>query len=281
MLRIEDASVVYQNGVCALDGVSLTFDRGRFIALLGPSGAGKSTLLRCLNGLVRPTRGDVIAGDASIFASRAVLRRHRRQTAMIFQQHHLIGRQTALKNVLIGRLAFRASLPSLLPARRAERRLGLAALDRVDLLERALDRADELSGGQQQRVGIARALIQRPHTILADEPVASLDPTSAARVLDLIQRICREDDITAIVSLHQVELARRFADRIIGLSGGRVVFDGSVDTLDHAALQRIYVETAPTETEPSHESPASALPAPSNAGRRNAGFGRPARARAG
>jgi phosphonate transport system ATP-binding protein len=168
-----------------------------------------------------------------------------------------------------------------LPARRAERRLGLAALDRVDLLERALDRADELSGGQQQRVGIARALIQRPHTILADEPVASLDPTGAARVLDLIQRICREDDITAIVSLHQVELARRFADRVIGLSGGRVVFDGSVDTLDHAALQRIYVETAPTETEPSHESPASALPAPSNAGRRNAGFGRPARARAG
>jgi phosphonate transport system ATP-binding protein len=272
MLRIEDASVVYQNGVCALDRINLNFEHGRFIGLLGPSGAGKSTLLRCLNGLVRPSRGDVITGNGeSIFASRATLRRHRRGTAMIFQQHHLIGRHTALKNVLIGRLAFRTSLRSLVPAGRAERRLALEVLDRVELLDWALSRADELSGGQQQRIGVARALIQKPCTILADEPIASVDPVIAVRILELIDRVCREDKITAIVSLHQVDLARRFADRIIGLSGGRVVFDGPADALDRGAMQRIYAAGSPdlspvtaarpqAEEEHPHESPSPSLP---------------------
>jgi phosphonate transport system ATP-binding protein len=248
VLRIEDASVVYQNGVRALDRASLGFERGRFIVLLGPSGAGKSTLLRCLNGLVRPLRGDVFGTDeGSIFASRTALRRHRRQTAMVFQQHHLIGRHTALKNVLLGRLAFHTSLRSILPPTRAERRQALEALDRVELLDRALSRADELSGGQQQRVGVARALIQQLHTILADEPVASLDPATATRVLELIHVICREDAITAVVSLHQVELARQFADRLIGMSQGQIVFDGSASELGAADLRRIYgaaVDTA-------------------------------------
>jgi phosphonate transport system ATP-binding protein len=247
VLQIQDASVVYPNGVCALDDANLTFDRGSFIVLLGPSGAGKSTLLRCLNGLVRPTRGDVLAATGeSIFRSAAILRRHRQQTAMIFQQHHLIGRQTVLKNVLLGRLSFRTSVRSLLPPARAERRQALEVLQRVGLLDRALSRADELSGGQQQRVGIARALIQCPDAILADEPVASLDPASAARVLELIHRICREDGITAIVSLHQVELGRRFADRIIGLAGGRVVFDAPANELRAAKLQEICA-AAPAE----------------------------------
>jgi phosphonate transport system ATP-binding protein len=246
VLRIEGCSLVYPNGVCALDGISLGFELGRFIVLLGASGAGKSSLLRCLNGLTRPSRGAVIGGDnQSIFASRATLRRHRRQTAMIFQQHHLIARHTALKNVLLGRLGFHTSLRSLLPPGRAERRLALEALDRVELLDRALSRADELSGGQQQRVGIARALIQAPSTILADEPVASLDPATASRVLELIHRICRQDGITAIVSLHQYELARRFADRVVGLSNGCVVFDGSIGELDRSALQRIYTTALP------------------------------------
>ncbi|MFL6821442.1 MAG: ATP-binding cassette domain-containing protein, partial [Xanthobacteraceae bacterium] len=169
VLRIEGCSLVYPNGVCALDGISLSFELGRFTVLLGPSGAGKSSLLRCLNGLTRPSRGAVIGSDnQSIFATRAALRRHRRRTAMIFQQHHLIARHTALKNVLLGRLGFHTSLRSLLPPGRTERRLALEVLDRVELLDRALSRADELSGGQQQRVGIARALIQAPNTILAD-----------------------------------------------------------------------------------------------------------------
>jgi len=271
VLRIQDTSVVYQNGVCALDGINIEFERGRFVVLLGPSGAGKSSLLRCLNGLVRPSRGDVIGAEGtSIFTSRAVLRRHRRQTAMIFQQHHLIGRQTVLQNVLLGRLAFHSSLGSLLPVGSAERRQALAVLERVELLDRALSRADELSGGQQQRVGIARALMQRPHAILADEPVASLDPATAMRVLELIHRICREDAITAILSLHQVELARRFADRMIGLSNGRIVFDGAVGELGAAVLQRLYAarpdelltadEIALQSTmEHPHESPSSSL----------------------
>jgi phosphonate transport system ATP-binding protein len=176
---------------------------------------------------------------------------------MIFQQHHLIGRQTVLKNVLLGRLSFHTSLRSLLPQSRAERRQALDVLRRVDLLERALSRADELSGGQQQRVGIARALIQRPDTILADEPVASLDPATAIRVLELIHRICREDGITAIVSLHQVELGRRFADRIVGLAGGRVVFDAPTNELGSATLQEIYA-AAPSEDSPVFEATAHA-----------------------
>jgi phosphonate transport system ATP-binding protein len=238
-----------------------------------PSGAGKSSLLRCLNGLIRPSRGAITGSDnQSIFVSAGALRRHRRQTAMIFQQHHLIGRHTALKNVLLGRLGFHTSLRSLLPPSRAERRLALEVLDRVELRDRALSRADELSGGQQQRVGIARALIQAPNTILADEPVASLDPATAIRVLELIHRICREDGITAIVSLHQFEFARRFADRVIGLSNGRVVFDGSIDELDRSASQRIYTTDSPdllsptaktippqVEKERRHESPPSSI----------------------
>ncbi|MGA7486835.1 MAG: phosphonate ABC transporter ATP-binding protein [Xanthobacteraceae bacterium] len=270
VLRLEHVSVVYPNGVCALDGASLAFERGLFVALLGPSGAGKSTLLRSLNGLVRPSRGEVLGGDnQSIFAGGPALRHHRRQTAMIFQQHHLIGRLTALQNVLIGRLAFHSPLRSLLPPSRAERRRALEALDRVELLERALSRADQLSGGEQQRVGIARALVQGPRTILADEPVASLDPATASRVLELIRRICREDNITVIASLHQVELARHFASRVIGLSSGRIVFDGPTGQLTAPALQRIYgtaepqpaaaaTSRRPTE-ESGHESPSPAV----------------------
>jgi phosphonate transport system ATP-binding protein len=244
--------------------------------LLGPSGAGKSTLLRCLNGLVRPSRGDVRGGnDESIFAGAAALRRHRRQTAMIFQQHHLIARHTALKNVLLGRLGFHGGLRSLLPAARGERLRALEVLDRVELLDRVLSRADELSGGQQQRVGIARALIQGPHTILADEPVASLDPATALRILELIHRICREDGITAIVSLHQVEFARRFADRLIGLAGGRIVFDGAPEELGAAALQRIYGAghadlPAASDTTPQPEETWHGSPLPASRRRRDA-----------
>jgi len=245
VLQIVETSVTYGNGVAALADASLTFERGQFVVLLGPSGAGKSTLLRCLNGLVRPTRGDVLADERSIFESHTALRRHRQRTAMIFQQHHLIGRLTALQNVLIGRLAFQSSMRSLLPHSRTERRNALEALDRVGLIDRALNRADQLSGGQQQRVGIARAFVQNPHTILADEPVASLDPATAAHVLELIHRICREDGITAIVSLHQVDLARQFADRMIGLAAGRIVFDGATADLTAAELQRIYAGAAP------------------------------------
>ncbi len=241
MLTAHDVAVTYPNGVAALQPTNATFERGKFIVLLGTSGAGKSTLLRSLNGLVRPTRGDVrVEGHGSIFSSRSGLRAHRRRTGMVFQQHHLIGRLTALENVLTGRLAAHGTLRSVAPLPRADRMLALEALDRVGLADRALNRADQLSGGQQQRVGIARAMAQRPEIMLADEPVASLDPETALKVLADLHRICREDGITAIVSLHQVALARQFGDRIIGLSQGRVVFEGGPDQLGSSALDQIY-----------------------------------------
>lgn len=246
MLRLVDVSVVYGTGVAALEPTSVEFAEGQFTVLLGASGAGKSTLLRSLNGLVRPSRGAVIrAGVGSIFDGSRALRNHRLTTGMIFQQHHLIGRLSVLSNVLIGRLGRRGTLSSMLPAARADRHVALAAIDRVGLLDRALDRADKLSGGQQQRVGIARAMAQQPRVVLADEPVASLDPATAEMVLSDLHRICREDGITAVVSLHQVEFARRFADRIIGLCKGRVVFDGSSGALDNRAVSTIYETSRP------------------------------------
>jgi phosphonate transport system ATP-binding protein len=178
-----------------------------------------------------------------------VLRAHRRATGMVFQQHQLIGRVSVLGNVLTGRLGYHSGLRTLLPFGAAEKRLALEALERVGLLEKALERADRLSGGQQQRVGIARALVQRPRLILADEPVASLDPATALRVMELLHGICRADGLTAIVSLHQVDLARRFGERIVGLAAGRVVFDGPPEALDEAAIARIYgAPAAPVPT---------------------------------
>jgi phosphonate transport system ATP-binding protein len=159
---------------------------------------------------------------------------------MVFQQHQLIGRASVLTNVLMGRLGYHSSLRTLLPLPPKEKRLALDAIERVGLIDYALRRADQLSGGQQQRVGIARALVQEPSLILADEPVASLDPASADRVLGLLHRICKHDGITAIVSLHQPEFAKRFADRIVALSQGQIVFDGIPAKLGKQEIQHVY-----------------------------------------
>ena len=229
-LHTRNLEVTYEVGgspIKALQRNSLTIEQGTFVVLLGASGAGKSTLLRTLNGLVRPTSGNDIAEGIGDITGHAALRRHRRQTGMVFQQHHLIGRLSVLHNVLMGRLSYHGSWATLMPWLRDEKELALAAIERVGLLDRALQRADQLSGGQQQRVGVARALVQKPRTLLADEPVASLDPATAERLLNLMHDICKTDGLTAVVSLHQVEFARRFADRIIGLKGGAIVFDGT------------------------------------------------------
>ncbi|MCU0888542.1 MAG: phosphonate ABC transporter ATP-binding protein [Rubritepida sp.] len=249
MIRAENVSVTYPNGTQALAPTTLRVAPGSFTVLLGPSGAGKSTLLRCFNGLVRPSEGRVLDAEGGDLAQPRVLRAHRRATGMVFQQHQLIGRVSVLGNVLTGRLGYHSGLRTLLPFGAAEKRLALEALERVGLLEKALERADRLSGGQQQRVGIARALVQRPRLILADEPVASLDPATALRVMELLHGICRADGLTAIVSLHQVDLARRFGERIVGLAAGRVVFDGPPEALDEAAIARIYgAHAAPVPT---------------------------------
>lgn len=224
-LLIEQVSVTYASGLKALDSCSVRVTRGETVALLGSSGAGKSTLLRCVNGLVRASSGSIVVPGLPPPHLGRGLQRLRRHTAMVFQQHHLIGRQSVLANVLLGSVGARSAWASLLPFSQRERRQALECLDRVGLLDKARVRADQLSGGQQQRVGIARALMQRPGLLLADEPVASLDPVTAESVLGLLRGICVADGLTAVVSLHQLDLAKRFADRIVGLAAGRVVVD--------------------------------------------------------
>jgi phosphonate transport system ATP-binding protein len=245
MITLSGVQMTYANGFKALHAVHLAFDPASFNVLLGPSGAGKSTLLRCVNLLNMPTGGTVeVQGVGRVNLDRSLQRPHRRTTAMIFQQHQLIRRHSALQNVLLGRLGHCHPLRTLLPFSRADKLLALESLDRVGLIEKALERVDNLSGGQQQRVGIARGLAQQPKIMLADEPVASLDPSSSDKVLSLLQHICREDGLTALVSLHQVELAKKFGDRVIGLADGRVVFDGTADALDEANIATIYRDQA-------------------------------------
>jgi phosphonate transport system ATP-binding protein len=240
-LRLEAVGVTYPNGVEALRSTSLEFRRGEICVLLGLSGAGKSTLLRTLNHLVRPTSGRIVSAELGPLEGRGEqLRAHRRRTAVVFQHHQLIERRSALANVLTGRLGYHGLLRSVFPLPRADVELALECLERVGLGEQALTRVEQLSGGQQQRVGIARALAQQPTTLLADEPVASLDPATSQRVLELLRRICEEDGVTAIISLHQLAYARRFADRIIGLAEGAVVFDGSPHELDEAQVAHLF-----------------------------------------
>ena len=239
-IKTEDLKVIYGNSVVGLESTNLAFFNNEITVLLGPSGAGKSTLLRALNHLVRPTAGRIIARDLGEINGRDVVRRHRLRTGMIFQQHQLIERKTVLQNVLLSRIGQYSLFRSLFPLPSNERNWGLECLDRVHLLEKALQRCDSLSGGQQQRVGIARAIAQRPDIILADEPVASLDPASSELVLAMLKEICEQDAIPAILSLHQIEYARRFADRIIGLSRGKVVFDGPPTELQDKTVDDIY-----------------------------------------
>lgn len=249
ILRTESVAVRYGAGAMALKPASLEFARGEIVVLLGASGAGKSTLLRTLNGLVQPTQGRVLAAGIGDISVRSALRQHRRSTGMIFQQHHLIGRLSVLDNVLMGRLGFHGALASLAGWPRAEKERALAVIERVGLLPFALQRADQLSGGQQQRVGVARALVQQPSLLLADEPVASLDPVTAENLLALIHGICRSDGLTAVVSLHQLDLARRFSDRIVGMRHGEVVFDGTPAQLTDDVAARIYLDTPPPDAE--------------------------------
>lgn len=239
MIQLKNVSVKYKNAV-ALQPVSLDIKDSQFTVLLGSSGAGKSTFLRCLN-LMNPLASGYVkvTGFDGKWRKRS-LQMLRRETGMIFQQHQLIERETALQNVLMGRLGYHSFLRTLFPLSAAEQELGLLCLKRVGLLDKALCRVDQLSGGQQQRVGIARVLAQQPKTILADEPVASLDPATADKVLNLIHTICKEDGISAVVSLHQVDLARKYADRIIGLAGGRVVFDGVPEELSERQVEALY-----------------------------------------
>ncbi|HVW92522.1 MAG TPA: phosphonate ABC transporter ATP-binding protein [Devosia sp.] len=226
----------------AVDGVDLEIGKGQIIGVIGRSGAGKSTLLRLVNRLIDPTEGHIEFEGLDVTQLKGKeLRLWRARCAMIFQQFNLVNRLDVLTNVLVGRVATSATLPLMFRQFSAEQRLMAAkALDRLNLLPQALQRADTLSGGQQQRVAIARALVQQPDIVLADEPIASLDPHNARLVMEALRTINREDGITVICNLHTLDAARAYCDRIIGLAKGSVVFDGRPEALTEDSLQRIY-----------------------------------------
>jgi phosphonate transport system ATP-binding protein len=232
-IEIEDLRKEF-GATVALDDVSVSIDSGEFVVVMGISGSGKSTLLRCLNGLTTPT-----AGEARIDDQRVT--RPRDDVAMIFQQHNIIDQLSAYSNTLTGALGRTGLARSLLRLYSDEDKYrALEALETVGLLDEARQRTSQMSGGQQQRVGIARALVQQPDVLLADEPVASLDPGSAQEVMKYLRQATHERDLTTLVSLHQVNLARKFGERFIGLQDGQVVFDGTSDEFDMDAIDQIY-----------------------------------------
>ena len=244
MLEIKQLVKRYPKGELALDSVDLTVHHGQIVALIGPSGAGKSTLIRCVNRLVEPTSGTILFDgvDVGRLSPRA-LRRMRREMGMVFQEYGVIDRTTVMENVLSGQLGYVTLWRSLFrrfPPATVER--AYALLERIGLLEYADNRADELSGGQRQRVGIARALLQDPRILLVDEPTASLDPKTSRQIMRLMIELVQERELAAIVNIHDVELARRFTQRIVGLQRGRIIFDGAPGELDDAVLTRIYGE---------------------------------------
>ena len=245
MLTIEHLHKTYPGGVTALADVSLEVHDGEFVVLIGLSGSGKSTLLRCINRLVEPTSGRIVLDGIDVTAAQgAELRRVRRSIGMIFQQFNLVKRSSALTNVLTGRLGYVSPWQAMLQHfGEQDYRRALTNLERVGLRDRARQRSDRLSGGQQQRVAIARALMQEPRIMLADEPVASLDPATSHSVLKYLQQINR-DGMTVICSLHFLSLARTYGTRVIALKGGKLMFDGLPSEIDEHRFHTIYGEDA-------------------------------------
>ncbi|MCU4936418.1 phosphonate ABC transporter ATP-binding protein [Bacillus cereus] len=246
MIEFRNVSKMYPNGTKGLNNINLKIQKGEFIVMVGLSGAGKSTLLRSVNRLHEITEGEIIIEGESITSAKGKgLRCMRRDIGMIFQSFNLVKRSTVLKNVLAGRVGYHSTLRTtlgLFPKEDVE--LAFQALKRVNILEKAYARADELSGGQQQRVSIARALAQEAKIILADEPVASLDPLTTKQVLDDLKKINEDFGITTIVNLHSIDLARQYATRIIGLHAGEIVFDGLVEEATDEKFAEIYGDVA-------------------------------------
>ena len=241
MLVIEGVSKVFGTNR-AVDNISLAVPKGQFVGVIGRSGAGKSTMLRMINRLADPTGGAITWDGRDVSAlSGTELRDWRRRCAMIFQQFNLVGRLDVLTNVLMGRLAHTSTLRAMLKMwRDADRVIAMAALDQMDIAQLASQRADELSGGQQQRVAICRALVQEPEIILADEPVASLDPRNAKVVMDALLRINRHFGLTVLVNLHSLDLARGYCDRLVGMAAGKIVFDGTPAELTQSVARELY-----------------------------------------
>lgn len=256
ILEVKGLHKSFGDSTHVLRGIDLKVEQGEFLGIIGPSGAGKSTLLRCINRLMEPTSGEIFVPRAVFISeadgsradilklNRRDLRLLRRKAGMVFQQFNIVKRLSVIENVLAGGLGYQPRLKSSLrffPLN--EKRRALINLKRVGLLDHAYKRADELSGGEQQRVAIARTLMQDPAIILADEPVSNLDPRLSRVVLDILKRVCREDGITALVSLHTLDLTREYADRVVGLKEGRIFFDGPTKDLTDAVLEKVYQGT--------------------------------------
>jgi len=246
VLKVEGLTKVYDGGVQALTDVSFEVEEGEFLAIIGLSGSGKSTLLRCINRLIDPTEGTITWDGLDVTAApQEELRRIRRRIGMVFQHFNLVHRSKVITNVLAGRLGYTSPAFSLINRFSAEDMAkARAELARVGLEDKATSRADELSGGQQQRVGIARAMMQDPQMILADEPVASLDPVLAHSIMQYLEQINQTEGVTVLCSLHFLDLVHRYADRVIALKDGSLMFEGTPDQIDDAKFRDIYGKEA-------------------------------------
>ncbi|MFT4412351.1 phosphonate ABC transporter ATP-binding protein [Fredinandcohnia humi] len=242
MIEFKNVSLTYPNGHQGLKNINVKINPGEFIVVVGLSGAGKSTFIRSINQLVKPTDGELlIDGKNTLAYKERELKNLRKNIGMIFQNYNLVNRMSVLRNVLTGRLGHMGTLKSLLGLfSQEDKELAISNLQRVGIEEKAYVRADQLSGGQQQRVSIARALTQKPKYILADEPVASLDPPTSHVVMRDLKKINQELGITTIVNLHFIDMAMEYADRIIGMRAGEIVFDGPVSTVNEKTFEQIY-----------------------------------------
>lgn len=242
ILEFQHVNKVYNNSTKALDDVSFSVEKGEFVSIIGPSGAGKSTILRCINRLIDATDGNIIYdGDDILSLGKRDLRRVRTKTGMIFQHYNLVDRLSVIENVLHGRLGQKSAISGMLGSySETEKEKAFVILNELGLAEQAYKRCDALSGGQKQRVGIARAIMQEPKLILCDEPIASLDPKASKTIMDHLSQINQKQKITCIVNLHQVEVAMKYSQRILGVSSGKIVFDGTPEELTKKKIHEIY-----------------------------------------
>jgi phosphonate transport system ATP-binding protein len=241
LLEIKHLTKCYKT-VRAVDNVTFTVKKGEFIAVIGPSGSGKTTLVRCINRLIDASEGSIVFDNRNILELKsASLRRARAKIGMIFQHYNLVTRLTVIENVLHGRLGYKTDLEGMFGIYKdEEKEKAVEILGMLDLSEHVYKRCDQLSGGQKQRVGIARALVQDPELILCDEPISSLDPSSSKKIMDHLKKIQTELGLTVITNLHQVDIAKKYADRILGIRGGRLVFDGPPSELTRDMTEAIY-----------------------------------------
>jgi phosphonate transport system ATP-binding protein len=242
ILEINRLTKIYKNTTKALDAISFSVSKGEFVSIIGPSGAGKSTLIRCINRLVDASEGTILVADEDVTKMNSTeLRRLRTKIGMIFQNYNLVEKLLVIDNVLHGRLGYKNTLAGMFGRyTREEHAEALKILKQLGLKQYAYNRCDELSGGQKQRVGIARALIQNPKIFLADEPIASLDPASAKLIMDELKNMNKKTGITCLLNLHQVQTAKEYSDRIIGINNGRIVFDGKPKQLSDKIIAEIY-----------------------------------------